>query len=226
MARIIPIDFQNSNHKKAIKKLAKVNHFHVEDVTLYLDGPAEFFVLCNHKPPSPLRGFFSTIKDTDGKEKVVGFIIFDYEPYIIDAQKQTPLTFKTGCYQSEVLFLLIDHRYRRQTFGHQLMQKYMAWFYYTEVLIAVVKFAKGAVLQHWYEQFDFHVDYKPLLDLQQPENIKYMKMMHVPPPTLHYLKMTRYIWNNASNLFTTKEEFFATVNAAFEERSSLKPFLK
>ena len=120
---IIPVNFSDSQHKAIIMKLCERNKFYEADVyaEIYRDVPPTMKNTLNPEQYDRLKKWVLEAHDTTvshgyfiidkekGKNSVVGFIIYDIE-------EQTRI--------SSLLFILVDKKYRNQSFGTTLMHKY------------------------------------------------------------------------------------------------------
>ena len=126
LVRYLPIDAKDPKHKEAMLSLCKLNDFHWKGVYLHLNDavPPPGINIKNHGGVSleelktdlracDMRGILAldstvTKKNPTGKEKVVGFVLYN-----IDRKEKNQL---------EVLYLLVHKSYRNQGHGTELMK--------------------------------------------------------------------------------------------------------
>lgn len=143
---IIPINFSNINHKKAILSLAKRNDFYIDQLEQLLDlaSPEQTKLfdmlvdLAKTKNPVYKRFLFEQddyygyffIQEKDGKKKIVAYMIF----YDYDDDDDFKL--------STVHFLLVDKDYRSQGISKALVSHYIKEHKKHKYDISVVKDAE------------------------------------------------------------------------------------
>ena len=171
---IVPLNFSDPQHRAIIMKLCSRNSFYEDDVyaEVHRDVPKKMKDMLSAEQCDKLkqelmkswgavisRGYFIIDKEK-GKNSVVGFVIYDIE-------KQTPV--------SSLLFLLVDKKYRNQSFGTTLMQKYMADIHELNIIAARVK-SESPRLNEWYSKFHFKKHGITSCDSSQFELLHYFRI--------------------------------------------------
>ena len=180
---IIPIHFWKSQHKSIIMKLCRRNNFYVNDVyiNLYKKLPIDDEILAAKILPklegNTLHGhFYSEV--INAKTKVTGFVIYNTSHIVFTNGMTTPLI------ESELLFILVDKKYQKQTVGTELMQQFMDDVKSRNIIAVVVKSEPNLV--EWYSTFGFKAD-------PAYESRKLVRMMYCTTKYHQLTEMTQYL---------------------------------
>jgi len=197
---ITNINLSSNAHKEIIMKLCNGNKFHEGDVYLEInkDFPPDYkdkvikligISEYNKKIEGIFKGlehfgYFITVEE-NSRKKVVGFIIYNIEKI----QNK-----------SYLLFILIDKKYQKNSFGTKLVNKFIEEVEEKKLFYATVK-VENELVTNFYKKFGFD-KHSDLIETEVDE--KYDILHYFPKGSAKALKLIKSVPSEILPLLLTK----------------------